>query len=977
MAQRTAQLDARRSAEQFLRAVVGAWAWRIALAALLNRLSALVAGGLILALCIVVADHVVPDGLPRPLIAAVGIGSLAALLATALATLIRAIRARVNPAFAARAAERAREIPHNLLLSAVTLSEVDAAAYARPAAVAQASAALDASAERSGGLLSWRGLAWPATAALACILYALVASKPVLPSLMRMLGWDLAAPTATRIERVRPAAHEIVYAGRPLALEFRVAGRAARDFVFELVSADGSIGQRQTPGRAPGSEADLRRVSLAAHEVAGALHIRCRAGDGLLDETLTVHEPPRAVQTIVELTPPAYLGDAPRTIIDGDVHAWFGTRARLTIRAAGEIREPLLVLQSRDETRTRMNVASDDPRSASVGLHLTESGEYWVTFADIYGAPVAQPVRRRIVVRDDAAPSVRVTEPTAARGEPIDVSRVARLAALASDDVALGSIWLVQELAGQTQRTELTRGAAPLGASQEMAFPLARLDLGVGRTTRVWFEASDRRHLLDGTFAPQTGASPVLTITRSSPEIAKADLPEEGAPGIDSAGGEGNAGGERGTGLVPGRGSAAKTGEGGQGGPGSGAGGADSAEGGHAGGDDGSAGAGSPKRGDGGDPNSPAPGGDSSGGGEFEQALRDFVKKHGAAAREAKRGERAGEQESGGGGQAGHGESTGASGAANERRDAGEAESDEDQPAPESQPAESAPEPQPPTAQDDSKPPAAPATQPSPDKPERDAGAPPTATAPAPEPEQAGDPDNADPPAKPEMRPPDEVEPDGPRPASPQPDPAAPPSEKPDDPSASQPTDAPERDRPPVNRGDPTQPADAPAVIDAPDDAATSPENAADAGAGPDAGELRGSPALARRGEFVDVLDLLRRGEPPREADLIALGWSEDRRREFVKDFERLRSSAQKAGVIGPMGEWLGSALLGSDEVERGGRGAAGLVTRVERAESLSDGLQQLAQPRDETVPASLRPVLDAYYRALAKRRAATTRPAE
>ncbi len=354
----------RHSAEAFVHAVMGAWAWRISVAFLLSRASVLAAIGLSSALVIVILDHLVPGGLPRFLIAGAGFLLVVTVLGVLLSLLTRAIRGRVNPAFAARAAERSREIPHNLLLNAVVIADSGGAAYARPAAVTQAAAALDVTHEKSGELLTWRGLAWPAAAALAWILYALIAAKPVLPSVLRMLGWNLAAPTAMHIERIRPAPGDALYAGRPLEFEFRLSGRAAADFTFEQLNDDGTVRQRQSPGRAPG-EGDQRRVSLSAQEVSGTLHYRARAGDGVLEESLRTTEPPRVVQMRVDLTPPEYTGEAARTVIDGDITAWLGTRARVTIQSAGEIREAQLIVQGREESRTRIR---GERRDAGDGL---------------------------------------------------------------------------------------------------------------------------------------------------------------------------------------------------------------------------------------------------------------------------------------------------------------------------------------------------------------------------------------------------------------------------------------------------------------------------------------------------------------------------------------------------------------------------------------------------------------------------------
>ncbi len=386
---------------------------------------------------------------------------------------------------------------------------------------------------------------------------------------------------------------------------------------------------------------------------------------------------------------------------------------------------------------------------------------------------------------------------------------------------------------------------------------------------------------------------------------------------------------------------------------------------------DGGASAGSDQPGEKGDGDAPGAGeGQGEGEGEFEARLKDFVAKHGEDARKLNEGD-SGARAASGEGEGGNGESSGTSGAAAERKEA-RARSNEEEDIP-------------PTAPMNATDRKTPADSQNPEKPE---------------PPEAAEKDNPDSQPAEKSR-----EPAGPRNRQsfhlPRRNRAREPAgisavqtnPKPEgkDQNAGQNSDQagwrgdrgerrgpaePGRARPDHQaRGHGPERPDSPAVVEMPPDPAP-PEPAQDgANPAPEEGEMRGSPAADKRAERVDVLDMLARGEPPREEDLIALGWPEARRLEFMKDFERLRNSARKAGVIGPTGEWRGQALYGADDVARGEKRGENVGEKVDRGVSLDDGLSQIARPPDAAVPTSLRPVLDAYYRALAKRRTASSQP--
>ncbi len=907
---------------------------------------------LLAGLLCVIGDHLTPGGMPRAMLAPLSLLLALGFLAACGRLLWLAAFRPLHTAFVAREIEKAHEIPHNALVNSALLAASDVPRGVRAAVDSQAIAALqthiDVAAPTGGAGRIW----WlPALVLAAWLAYALLSPKPLLPSVLRVLGSPLPAPTATRIALVRPAPGDVVYAERPLELEFALSGRPAETLTLELLAVDGAVAsQLVLPRAAAGQAGDVRRTTLAAQEVSAGLRLRARANDAVLEREISVQPAPRVEHVQISLTPPAHTAESPRVTSDAVIEVWAGTQARFTLQGNVEVRDPVLVLRGAGESRTRMQTSPETPRAATAALTLVDSGELRFEFSDAYGAAASDRQLRRIVVRGDSPPTIEITAP-ADNSEPIRVGPDARLSALVSDDVGLAQLELVRDRDGVVSRTALPLPAPP-SRSAEVGAPLGGENLTVGQVERVWLEARDARRLADGSPAPQLTRSPAFTIVRIDSAPARADAePDDSRPVAEGAAASGEAGTsvesrER-TRPGPADGGAAASGpaESGTFVPASAPAASAPAE---------------------GDPNAPGAGGTGGDPSEFDDAIRRFVEQHGSTARrlqEASDGdapqardalpgdELEGEEQSGGG--------SGGGGA---------------------QP--------PPTA-----------SQPADDS--GDDGAPP-ASAPA---SQATSPETPT-----DTAPPDST--DGP--ASDQPDSSSGASQPaPTTPAASQPS-ADARDTRGANGATPdspappdSQPVDQPEAKDsgggeaeqdsAPaEDASTGDDPSATGEAGdsmgaPDGDERvlygdeqdeassqpSGDASLAdtrgaeidRRGEFVDVLQLLRRGEPPTDEDLAALGLDAQARREFLEQFERLRELARPAAVR-TWRQWQAQVRPGDARVERRGGGA----TTVQGAGPLTgpaDSVDLAAPPEDQEIDARLRAVLDAYYRALAERRPA------
>jgi hypothetical protein len=1007
-------------------AVLAASRRRLTLGALARRLLFLAALVVVFPLVVVIADHLAPNGLPHTLIFGAGILWAFATVLTAVTVLIRTLVRRMNAAFVAQHMERSWGLLHNPLVNMVLLQRSAEAGYAQDVATRQAASAVAAVGpdERRNPL----GLGRPGLISLAAIglwvLYAAVTPKPIGPSLARLFGSDRPAPTATRLELVHPRPDQPVYAGEPLDIEFVRSGRPVARVWLELsdpTAADGDPMLRRVlpPGEEPGT-ADRHRISLAAHEVQGDLHYRCSAGDAVLEGVIPVRPRPDLVGLDVELTPPAYVEQPVSRSRTPELHAWVGTRAAFVATANTEMVDPVFVFRAQSETRTRMSVDSAAPRRAVLTVPLIDSGEYWIEFFDRWGRACCDPPVHRVAVRPDEPPQVEIVTPTReeAPGDVVDAAYVPWLRVVASDDVQLGALSLVREADEVVRQRDLLEASAlARGEPIEIGVATADLSLEVGESVVVWFEARDNRVLVDGTPAPQTSRTRALTLVRT-PELAPPPVADAAAPSEpdDASTAEESTGATR---RVARRKGAGEAGEGES---------TENADEGNEDRDDSGSPTGKYRRvpGDGADDQTAddadeAPefidpddvidetgAGDADadedaadrGSGEsteeaqdFKDELRRFREKHGDEAAEVNRclGRRKGgespEAQPGqdgapGGGEGGSPPETlgsdeqGDAGAPNEHElepaDIGEVEVEEsDQVEPESQPSPTEqPETEaagsPPQSDDGSSESGSPQREshesgtdenekPSSDESDTPNGE--AAPGPAGEPAGGGT-----------ERSPDESQSDGGditqekqdrghEPAQSEQQSEPPPgSQEAAETSAPEPEPSPEQS-PQADGGDGER------VLPFPNQDGPQPPEAPSEEPAPPSDDTGG------RSELTDTLDLLERAGSVSDDDLAGLGWPPEKKRAFIDDFARLREAARRAGVLAQLRWWRTELALGSDEVQAGAGLSRELSTDVQARESLRDGLDKIAPPREQHVPPALEALLEAYYRSLAEKR--------
>ena len=493
---------------------------RLAWHALLRRLLLLLAAGALFLLFVVVADHAWPDGLPRGVVTtAARLWAVALAVALVFLTGLPLLR-RLNPLFAARLLERASGIEHNSLVNALLLRDAPAGAYAYAAATTQA--ASDVRQHPPRRVAPPGAMRMPAAVGAAVlaawVIYAIVSPKAIWPSLARFFGAEIAAPTATWLQQLRPGPSDIIHAGEPLEFEFSVGGQSAGQVLLDVLPPTASAPplahyELQPASGGPG---DLWTLSLAPHEVVADIRFRVSANDATLTGFVPVHPLPAIAQTKIDLEPPAYTGWPAETVIQPDLEVLAGTNATFRIWANTPVHDAIFVVAGLRETRTRMTVSATDPQQLTLSMLLVESGDYHIEFTDRWGVPLRDPPAHRINVRPDLPPRVQVISPTQADtpGDIVDITRHLLLEVEAQDDVRLAELVLVRAQDGVEQTDTLVAESDDGGRILHATVRTADLGLDPGQYLRVWFRTRDDRALLDGRPAAHTARSRTLTLVR-------------------------------------------------------------------------------------------------------------------------------------------------------------------------------------------------------------------------------------------------------------------------------------------------------------------------------------------------------------------------------------------------------------------------------------------------------------------------------
>lgn len=369
----------------------------------------------------VVADHVVAGGLPLFLRrTALALAGMVVVLLTG-ACVIRPAFRRINQLYSAWLLERARPDLRHAVTTTLLLrgrNEVHAGVSSGLAfQAARAVRRIDASGVVSDRSLRRAGIAIVGMIALFCI-YGLLAPKQVRPSVLRVLGADVPAPTQTQIEVAAPAPDASVVVGTTVNFEVRVRGRQPEQAWVEFSSDEGQtwpVGKRLNL-RVPHERTAQAGPWTAARDgsdVGATFWYRIHAGDAQCDiRRVEVRPQPVATSHVVSITWPEYSNRRDPQKSDGPIDALIGSKAELTVRTNVPASEARVVYHgAAGDFSRQMSIDDADRRMLRAAWVVDRDLEYEVRFNDGHGAGNPDPIRYTQRARGDRAAEIAQTAP--------------------------------------------------------------------------------------------------------------------------------------------------------------------------------------------------------------------------------------------------------------------------------------------------------------------------------------------------------------------------------------------------------------------------------------------------------------------------------------------------------------------------------------------------------------------------------------
>lgn len=470
----------------------------------------------------VIADHVVEGGLPLHLRrAGLALAGIAAAVLTAICVIRPAFR-RINELYSAWLLERARPDLRHAVTTTLLLrgrNEVHAGVSSGLAfQAARAVRRIDATGVVSDRSLRHSGMVIIAVIASFC-LYGLLAPKQIRPSVLRVLGADVAAPTQTSIEIIAPAPDASVVVGTPVKFEVVVKGRIPGQAWIEFSTDEGRTwpdGKRinlESPG---GMTLDAAHWTATREgvDVAATFWYRVHAGDALCETRKhEVRPQPVATRHEVMLTWPDYANRTEPVRSNGPIDALSGAKAELLVRTNVPASDARVVFHDAGGSHSRqMSIDGADRQSLRASWIVDRDLEYEVRFNDLHGAGNDDPIRYTQRARGDRAAEITQAAPPASfTAMPTDVFQVQ---ARVVDDWGIVRVVLAYRGLHGAGVIELT-GREPVGR------PIVEIDTTVsvealaaqpGDIVELHIEATDTRVNLRGERDPQVSRGPACEL---------------------------------------------------------------------------------------------------------------------------------------------------------------------------------------------------------------------------------------------------------------------------------------------------------------------------------------------------------------------------------------------------------------------------------------------------------------------------------
>jgi hypothetical protein len=384
-----------------------------------------------------------------------------------LVAVVRPLRLRVNPYYAARQVERQLPGAKNSIVNWVDLHTQPLPPAIRGALGQRA--AKDLSQVDLDSVISGRRAAWAGGLAGLCALAFIVAFFMLGPSPFYSLLQRAFNPfgqrdvaTRTQLTILKPAGGDaVVTVGRGVHFVVEVTGK-----VPDLKAPDAVKLQYRYEEGDPWLERLLLpetghewTASLSALEVKNGFWYRITGGDAMTDEhRVSVRAAPAVTDFLATYHYRPYVARADEVRRERPLKALRGTEARLRVRTNRTLRDGWLEFTGETGAKTERGVVDPaDSHTLLVFFHLDEDGRYRLHFTSTDGEAYSDPAPYAVTAIPDLPPTVELTKPGQDIRLPAD--GLLQLEGKAGDDIGVKKLELQMEVVGgERLRGQLYRG---------------------------------------------------------------------------------------------------------------------------------------------------------------------------------------------------------------------------------------------------------------------------------------------------------------------------------------------------------------------------------------------------------------------------------------------------------------------------------------------------------------------------------------
>ncbi|HEX4609003.1 MAG TPA: hypothetical protein VH092_12425, partial [Urbifossiella sp.] len=484
--------------------------------------------------------------------------------AAAYLTLIRPLRQRVNPLYAAVVVERTIEDAKNSVVGYVEAKERgDVHPTVKAAMGARAAKSVDeADVNRA---VNHRSLVYAGAAVVALFLTLVVLFFVFRPAQFQSLVGRAFVPfssgtinSQTQLTLVEPQGGDVtVTAGQSVTVKVEVAGRVPKpdraDRVRLLVRYNPAAAEYDEIPFEAGETSREWFVQLRPEHLRTGAWYKVVGGDGKTPEYhVTVRTAPLFTDFEVNYEFPAYTRHAPEKSTDPHLQAIRNTKVSVVARANRPVRDGRAVFEPPGQTALAGKAVPGRPDALRFDFLLATPGSYRLTFNAADGERSPESLPFGIKVDEDFPPTVVVRLP-----EPDDITVPANgllsVDGAAGDDYGLDKLTLKLKLAAPAERPLADRpylagksfrresdGTYPKSLEYKDSVELPKLtdpaggkvELKEGMVLEYWLEATDNRTKPGPTGPepdPNTGKSKVKRVRLAAPVEAQDEKQEQDA----------------------------------------------------------------------------------------------------------------------------------------------------------------------------------------------------------------------------------------------------------------------------------------------------------------------------------------------------------------------------------------------------------------------------------------------------------------